>query len=489
MNMPSITRSAWASCMALLCLSCSVTLYAAEEQSQRGGGIAIPETVRRNLGITFVTVERRRVGGTLRVPGHFELLPTARLEYHASLPGRVELLVGQYDHVTPGQVLYRIDSPEWRRVQRELADAVARVQPLVEQLSALDEQRMALDEYEASLRQAAKVWEERVDQLRKLRSVGGGRAEELTAANAELSASQVALAQLRQKRAELASQRAVLEGELANIRMTMPQLAAHAAPDCKQFADVSGQHDLALAAAAALLDATAGALMEHVEGGGELLHRWRTIDVVEVRAKRGGVVEKLGVTNGGWVEQSGLVLVTADPAQLRFRGVGLQSDLGRLRNGLPARIVPPRTDSIDMQDAVSGVITLSLEAHPSERTLDLIVLPERLTHWTRPGVAANLEVSIDQTAEPELAIPVSCIVRDGLNDVFFRRDPRNPDRALRVEADLGPTDGAWVAVLSGVADGDQVVLDGAYELKLATSAQATKGGHFHSDGTFHDKAD
>ena len=33
--------------------------------------------------------------------------------------------------------------------------------------------------------------------------------------------------------------------------------------------------------------------------------------------------------------------------------------------------------------------------------------------------------------------------------------------------------------------GDEVVLSGVYELKLATSGTAQKGGHFHADGSFH----
>ena len=47
--------------------------------------IDIPGPVRSNLGITFARVERRAVANTIRVPGRFELLPTARAEVpHAS---------------------------------------------------------------------------------------------------------------------------------------------------------------------------------------------------------------------------------------------------------------------------------------------------------------------------------------------------------------------------------------------------------------------
>jgi hypothetical protein len=47
-------------------------------------------------------------------------------------------------------------------------------------------------------------------------------------------------------------------------------------------------------------------------------------------------------------------------------------------------------------------------------------------------------------------------------------------------------DGRWVAVLSGLRNDDEVVLDGAFQLMLATSGTIQKGGHFHSDGTFHE---
>jgi hypothetical protein len=78
------------------------------------------------------------------------------------------------------------------------------------------------------------------------------------------------------------------------------------------------------------------------------------------------------------------------------------------------------------------------------------------------------------------------VVRDGITPVIFRRDPANPDRAIRIEADLGVNDGAWVAILSGVGEGDEIVVTGNYQLMLAMSGTATKGGHFHSDGTFHE---
>ena len=77
------------------------------------------------------------------------------------------------------------------------------------------------------------------------------------------------------------------------------------------------------------------------------------------------------------------------------------------------------------------------------------------------------------------------MIQDGLKKIFFRRDPKDPEKVIRLEADLGINDGRWVVVKSGVREGDEVVLDGVYQLMIATSGGVEKGGHFHADGTFH----
>lgn len=179
------------------------------------------------------------------------------------------------------------------------------------------------------------------------------------------------------------------------------------------------------------------------------------------------------------------MLTAVQPEQIRFRARALQSDLGRLRDGLAARIAPPQGGSIDLQQSMDGVLEIGLAADPDERTVDLLVRPERLAPWARAGVSATLETTLAGGSE-ELAIPLSAVVRDGATPIIFRRDPANPDKAIRLEADLGISDGRWVVIASGVKEGDEIVVGGNYQLMLATSGAAPKGGHFHADGTFHE---
>jgi multidrug efflux pump subunit AcrA (membrane-fusion protein) len=163
----------------------------------------------------------------------------------------------------------------------------------------------------------------------------------------------------------------------------------------------------------------------------------------------------------------------------------LQSDLGRLRDGLPARISAPQGGSLPLQDAMSGVLQIGLAADADERTVDLVVVPKTLAPWARTGVSAHLEVTLAGGTE-ELAIPQSAVVRDGARGIIFRRDPADPDKVIRMEADIGLSDGRWVVIASGVKEGDEIVLGGNFQLMLATSGASEKAGHFHSDGTFHE---
>lgn len=400
--------------------------------------VEIPDAVRRNLGITFARVEPRNVERVLRVPGRFELLPTARREYRAPLDGTVELLVQPQQSVDAGTPLYRLRSAEWQRLVQDAAAARARVESMVPMKAALDAQDL-------SQRERLKVWQDRLVQLERIREAGGGSAAQFAEARTQFSAAQAELAAVSVRMAELDSAHKVAEAELAarDAQVTMIRDAA----GCAEAGDPAPA---------------------------ELV----------VCASVPGRVELVAVTQGGRVDASAMVAATVDPDGVWFRARALQSDLGRLADGMRAAVAPPSGGSLESQPAIAGALRVGATADADGRTIDLYLVPEGGARWARSGVAAALEVTLEDAPE-ELAIPLSAVVRDGAKPVIFRRDPANPDRAIRLDADLGPSDGRWIAVLSGVREGDEVVVAGAYQLMLSMSGSSPKGGHFHADGTFH----
>ena len=407
--------------------------------------IDIPANVRKNLGITLVKVERRRVEGTMRMPGAFELQPLARHEYRLRLSGVVQLEVDQYQRVEPGDLLYRFQSPKWPEIQHEIIIGEQEVQ------SALAQIGVARARIEEAERRLSLVRE-------RLTSLSGAQVR-----NADLEAQAVELeAGLPRLHAELR----LAQTSLANGERTR-------------------EHALRRAAAASgIAEDRISAEVEHM---GQRLPAYRTIEWIEVRAAEPSVVESLALTDGSFADAPSLVLTTVDPGKVRFRATALQSDLSRLVMTTEGRIVPPTGRGMSLNDGVVASISVGLEAHPGQRTITVMAMPSEGRAWIRPGISAFLEVTTETSGGPALAIPRAAVVKDGITHVFFRRDPRDPNKAIRVEADLGADDGRWVVINSGLSPQDEVVLDGAFELMLATqqSGVTQKGGHFHADGTFH----
>ena len=423
--------------------------------------IAIPLAVRENLGVTFATVERRQLQDTLRAPGRFEYLPSARREYRTMLDGKIELLVDRFEHVERGTLLYRIDSPQWREIQQTISSHQATLQQLEAKIEMFYPLFLAHEQHEYSVKVKVEMWEERLQKLEAIQEAGGGSLREFTSARAAHSVALVELADLREKDAQLDASHAETITGLRAAKATL---------------------NFDLKSAASILNIP---IPDDPEW-------WKDISFIEVNANNAGVVERLHVTNGAWVDARENILTVVQPDRLRFHASGLQSDLGVLKNGLQVDIVPPTPTSagnaVELQTTMHGTLQLGLTGDANDRTIDLYVTPDSLAAWARPGVTAQLEIITDATGIPELSIPLSAVQQDGLTPILFRRAPNNPNEAIRIEADLGINDGRWVAVLSGLKDGDEVVLDGGFQLMLATSGSIPKGGHFHSDGTFHEGA-
>lgn len=260
--------------------------------------VDIPAAVRQNLGITFAKVEYRNVAQTLRIPGRFELLPTARREYRAPLAGRVELLVTQFQRVEPGTPLYRVDSSAWR----DLHEQIAAVQATVDSMGPL---RDAHRRHEQSLADKMNLWQDRLRQLDELRAAGGGSAAQFTEARATLNATQAELADVMEKDAELQAQQKKAEAELRALK---------------------SRHDLLVRGS------TCPDTHEGIEPGSGFT----------VCAVAPGIVESIAITPGGLAEENAHIVTLVQPEQIRFRARGLQSDLGRLREASPLASPRPR---------------------------------------------------------------------------------------------------------------------------------------------------
>ncbi|MCA8976044.1 MAG: efflux RND transporter periplasmic adaptor subunit [Planctomycetes bacterium] len=440
-------------CIPLLFVACSdpttepVDRHAVPPPSNR---IDVPKAVRDNLGIEFAPVERRRVAATVRYPGQFELLPKARREYRAALNGHVDVRVEPLQRVAKGDVLCTIDSPDWHARQQELGELQTQVELDRARIDAIAPLLSAHEQHESSLAAAIEVLTARLGELDRTRRDLGGLAAEIAAASVEL-------AQLRAAAAEAAEQHTATATRLVELR-------AGIKAGSERFA-------LGIAAAAAITGIDREQLTE----------RWREIDSIAIVAKAAGIVDTIARSAGSYVGPGDLVLSVTDPTRLRFKAHAPQREFAELPLDAAARVVPAHGDG----KPIAGRLQLGIAIDVDLRMADVYVAIDAPPTWARPGLAAFVEIETASGGEAELAIPRRALQRDGLVHVFFRRDDRDPDKVIRVEADLGVDDGHWVEIKSDLADGDEVVVAGTYELVLASSQTVQKGGHFHADGSWH----
>ncbi|MBX3355317.1 MAG: efflux RND transporter periplasmic adaptor subunit [Phycisphaeraceae bacterium] len=457
--------------------------------------VEIGATVRRNLGITFARVELRPVAQTLRLPARVELPPSAHREERSPASGVVELLVSEFEPIRAGEALFRIDSPQWRELQQQLSETFTAIRLSETEVASIAPLMLAHRHHEEGLHETIALRAARVEQLEHLVAAGGAPGGELSEARAQLARAKVELAETGEKEAALEARNRDAEAKL----------------------DAARTRAVLLLSAAAAITAVPVSDLERLDDGQP---RWQRIDRLERRSAIDGIVAKIHAISGGQVEALAPVLEVVDPSQVQVRAALLQGDLARLPAHPTAVAIPAGSvrDSGRSASAVTtgaatassvaatsigsgalasettgaapmhGTLFIAPVADSDRRTIDLVLRPIEGTRppaWARPGVSALLEVTVDGDARPELAIPLRAVVRDGAKALLFRRDPRNPDRAIRLDADLGIDDGRWIVIRSGVREGDEVVLDGAYQLMVDSSGAIPKGGHFHADGTWH----
>lgn len=206
-------------------------------------------------------------------------------------------------------------------------------------------------------------------------------------------------------------------------------------------------------------------------------------------ASEEGLVESLAAVSGSWVEKGAAVVRTVRPERLWFHAEGLMAELSRVRTGLRGFMEPLQGGGLSPDARVEGRVELGLTADASRRVQPLYLQPGSIEPWMAPGRAGVLSVLVEEPSPGAVAVPLGCVVTDGLKSVVFVRDASESSRFHRREVILGVSDGDWVEV-KGIDAGSVVVLAGAYELKLAapsaTGTNKKAAGHFHADGVFHE---
>lgn len=195
-----------------------------------------------------------------------------------------------------------------------------------------------------------------------------------------------------------------------------------------------------------------------------------------------GTIVAMNGAEGGAVNEGALMIHVAALDKLWLEAYVPESEAGRITKPAGAYIrLDGNARSVRLEVGKNArLIAFGGMVNQASRTIPAIFefSPNQTgetTLFAGMNVRAQLYTGLSTKG---VAIPSSAVVDDGGQTVvFIQKEGEAFERRI---VQLGPYDGAWVAVKSGVAIGERVVSIGAYQVRLAATAPAAMGhGHAH----------
>lgn len=123
------------------------------------------------------------------------------------------------------------------------------------------------------------------------------------------------------------------------------------------------------------------------------------------------------------------------------------------------------------------VIWIGREVETASRTVPVRLEVPNPEGVLRPGMSATVSIPVGQTSGQVVAVPIAAVQRVG--DTWSVFVPRGPGVFEAKPVGRGRDLGGEVEILSGLAPGDEVVVDGAFLLKAEFDKARGEGGHDH----------
>ena len=386
-------------------------------------------------GPTIALVARRDLSATVTATGTIKAMVGAEVKVGSRIPGRVEQLAVQVgDRVKPGQVIARLEQEDLRaaveKARADLAVAEAKLATVRNGARAQEIQTA-----EAALRQAeanrllAQVNLDRYRQLYQDRGIAlqvvdtAARDYDVSVAQARTAREQLSL--IREK--YTAEDLQVAEAEVAQAK-----------------------------AALRIAEANLG--------------------YATITAPMGGVVASVStqqgetVTSGSAAAQAPTFVTIIDLNRLQVDAYVDETDIGKVRVGQEATFSVDAFPDKEFSGKVTAIYPKAL-IQQNVVTYDVVIAIDNREGLLRPDMTTNTTITVAKR-EKVLAIPNQAVRREEGDRVVFVQEG---DRLVRRPVKTGWKDKTFTEVLSGLKEGERVVV-GEIENGKAPAKQALPPG-------------
>jgi cobalt-zinc-cadmium efflux system membrane fusion protein len=176
-----------------------------------------------------------------------------------------------------------------------------------------------------------------------------------------------------------------------------------------------------------------------------------------------GSVVQLDAALGQMVEPSHTVATVADLARVWFQAQVFEKDLPRVTEGAAAEV---RLNGYPDRVFMAYVARIAGQVDPQARTVTARLSLRDADRTLRLGLFGTARVSVPSDVQgDQAAVPLAAVTQIGDRKVVFVQQPDGDFEMHEVR--LGQSAGGQVAVLSGLKEGEQVVVSGVHTLKSA----------------------
>jgi membrane fusion protein, heavy metal efflux system len=184
---------------------------------------------------------------------------------------------------------------------------------------------------------------------------------------------------------------------------------------------------------------------------------------VTVRSTISGYVSKQNLTLGQAFTPETILMEIVNYEDVLARGITYESkDFNQIKVGQSARV---KVDEFPDQIFKGTVQRVDVGLEPESRTFEIYVLLHNPELNLRPNTQATIAVGVGEE-QTLLAIPQKALLGEIGNHFVFVRNGTTFEKRMVV---LGIREGDRVEILEGVLPGEQVVIQGNYQLQYATS--------------------
>jgi membrane fusion protein, heavy metal efflux system len=188
----------------------------------------------------------------------------------------------------------------------------------------------------------------------------------------------------------------------------------------------------------------------------------------------GQLVESHAVP-GAYVDAREELFRIVDVSTVWAEGQVFENDLAGLDDLRGATLSLPGLDAIDLER--DELILVGSTLHPTSRTLPVVFEVGNPDRRIKIGALGRLELQTGGTITA-LAVPASAVLlEENRSVVYVQHGGESFERRI---VKTGIQDRQWIEILEGLAEGERIVTEGAYDVALAArSTEVPEHGHVH----------